>query len=279
MPRSTSQSAPESYVIRPCRDAVEFEACVRLQQQVWGYDPSELYPVRLFVNLTHIGGHVLGAFTRNAGGSSRARAVRSGELVGFVMDMPAWRDGQRYLHSLSLAVAPAHQNHGLGRLLKLGQREIAMEEGIRHMEWTFDPMRAKNAFLNIERLGAITRRYQPDYYGSVHSRLQQGLPSDRLVCEWWLRSPRVRRALAPEPAGRDARRRAPEATPAAKITIPADFGSLAERDPARARALQQSVRRNFERCFKRSLVVTGFERGEETGCYLLESWRGTRHEN
>jgi predicted GNAT superfamily acetyltransferase len=249
----------------------ELESCVRLQQQVWGYEPAEVYPVRLLVNLTHIGGHVLGAFTRSSKGNALTRAGprRGGKLVGFVMAMPAWRDGQRYLHSLSLAVAAGYENQGLGRLLKLGQRDLAIEAGVARIEWTFDPLRAKNAFLNIERLGAITRRYQTDYYGTVHSRLQQGLPSDRLVCEWWVRSARVRRALSP---GRGARLHGARPKPAAGIAIPADFASLAERDPAQALAVQRSVRQRFRRCFKRGLAVTGFERGDDVGRYILESW-------
>jgi predicted GNAT superfamily acetyltransferase len=267
--KTVAPAAPRGYVIRPCGSIAELEACVRLQQQVWGYVPAEVYPVRLFVNLTHIGGHVLGAF---AGPSKAGAAAEDGDLVGFVMAMPAWRDGRRYLHSLSLAVAPGHENHGLGRRLKLGQRELAIKEGIARIEWTFDPLRAKNAFLNIERLGAVTRRYHPDYYGSVHSRLQQGLPSDRLVCEWWLRSARVRRALAPEPRPR----RTQQPKPAAEITIPADFGSLAERDPAAALAVQRSVRRKFEQCFRRGLAVTGFERGMEVARYILEPWSRAR---
>lgn len=281
MPQSRRQSAPEwelpaapdGYAIRPCRSITELEACVQLQQQVWGYEPAEVYPLRLFVNLTHIGGHVLGAFKipRRAGTGARERTGQAGELVGFVMAMPAWRDGQRYLHSLSLAVAPGHENHGLGRLLKLGQRQVAIEEGIGRIEWTFDPLRAKNAFLNIERLGAITRRYQPNYYGSVHSKLQQGLPSDRLVCEWWLRSARVRRALGEGSGERGPQLRARRTEPADEIEIPADFGALVDRDPARALAIQRSVRRNFEVYFKRGLAVTGFERGEEVGRYILES--------
>lgn len=277
-PKSGVLFAPDGYVIRPCTGMAEMEACVRLQQKVWGYEPAELYPLRLFVNLTHIGGHVLGAFKGRPGASERARDAAAGEssdLVGFVMAMPAWRDGRRYLHSLSLAVARSHENHGLGRLLKLGQREIAIRQGIRRIEWTFDPLRAKNAFLNIGRLGAITRRYQPDYYGSVHSRLQQGLPSDRLVCEWWLRAARVRRAVAQGSAARRPQTQAGGWKPAATIEIPEEFGSIVDRNPGEALAIQQSVRRKFERYFTRGLAVTGFERGRDVGRYILEPW----HEN
>jgi predicted GNAT superfamily acetyltransferase len=258
------------YTIRSCRCIEELEACIRLQQQIWGYADSDLYPLRLFVNLTHIGGHVIGAFCSL--GPGRAR-----ELVGFVSGMPAWRDGKRYLHSLSLGVARGHENQGLGRMLKATQREVALQAGIARIEWTFDPLRAKNAFFNIVRLGAITRRYEPDYYGRVESWLQQGLPSDRLVCEWWLKSAKVRTALTrsagshPKPATSSL---APQKGQRA-LEIPLDFGALAEQEPEKARKLQRSVRRKFEDYFRAGLAVTDFERGTAVGRYLLEPF----HEN
>jgi predicted GNAT superfamily acetyltransferase len=264
--------APQArYTIRPCRGIEELEACIGLQKQIWGYADSDLYPLRLFVNLTQIGGHVIGAFSSGGRG-------RTAELVGFVTAMPAWRDGKRYLHSLSLGVARGHQNQGLGRMLKIEQREVALQAGVRCIEWTFDPLRAKNAFFNIVRLGAITRRYRPDYYGRVESRLQQGLPSDRLVCEWWLNSRRVRAALGlsahshPAPAASLAIGRRGERV----IEIPFDFSALAAQEPERARNLQRAVRRKFEECFGRGLVVTGFERGEGVGRYLLEPFSENR---
>ena len=257
------------YRVRACRTREELAACVRLQRQIWGYAEMEVYPLRLFVNLTHIGGHVIGAFAPPRGRGSASGP--SGSLVGFVAGMPAWRDGRRYLHSLSLGVAPGHENQGLGRRLKLEQRRLAREGGVRRIEWTFDPLRAKNAFFNLARLGAITRRYVPDYYGRVKSRLQQGLPSDRLICEWRLDSARVRAAIS----NRRAAPPRPARDPEAEIVIPADFGALARRDPSAAARLQRSVRRRFLDCFRRGLAVTGFERGPSAGRYRLE----TLHEN
>jgi predicted GNAT superfamily acetyltransferase len=241
-----------TYSIRPCQRREELAACVELQKEIWGYADAEVYPLRLFVNLTRIGGHALGAFTGR------------GQLVGFVAAMPAWRDGRRYLHSLSLGVAAGHRDRGLGRALKLAQREEALRAGVRLVEWTYDPMRAKNAFFNIVRLGAIARRYVPDYYGPVASRLQQGLPTDRLICEWWLTSKRVKRALEGKPA------RSPQLRPAAEVAIPNDFESLAERRPKKARALQAAVRSQFQRWFDRKLMVTDFVRGDRFSRYLLD---------
>jgi predicted GNAT superfamily acetyltransferase len=258
------------YTIRPCRGIKELEACIGLQKQIWGYADSELYPLRLFINLIHIGGHVIGAFS----GAGRGRKA---ELVGFVSAMPARRDGKAYLHSLSLGVARGHENQGLGRMLKMAQREAALQDRVRWIEWTFDPMRAKNAFFNIVRLGGIARRYRPDYYGRVESRLQQGLPSDRLVCEWWLNSARVRAALAASTETKPARKVSPAAGRKREhmIEMPLEFGALAEQQPETARRLQQSVRRKFQDCFRRGLAVTWFERGDDLGRYLLEPF----HEN
>jgi predicted GNAT superfamily acetyltransferase len=241
-----------SYIIRRCEAREELGACVALQKRVWGYSDLEVYPLRLFVNLDRIGGHVLGAFPPR------------GHLVGFVASIPAWREGQRYYHSLSLGVLPAHENRGVGRALKLEQRRLALGAGIDRIEWTFDPLRAKNAFFNIARLGAISRRYLVDHYGPVDSRLQQGLPSDRLVAEWWLKSPRVRRALAGKPS-RAARRK-----PAAEVVIPGDIECLKKAHPAEAQAVQTSVREQLQECFARKLAVTGFALEGATARYLLD---------
>ena len=231
---------------------VELESCVALQKKIWGYADHEIYPLRLFVNVSRIGGHVLGAFTPQ------------GEMAGFVVSLPAWRGRQRFLHSLSLGVLPAYENQGLGRALKLEQRKMALRQGIACIEWTFDPLRSKNAFFNIVRLGAVVRRYCPDYYGPVKSRLQLGLPSDRLIAEWWLRSSRVKRALAGKPprTGRKA--------PAANVSIPVDLDALVKMDPRRAREWQAAVREDFQECFARKLVITDFEKTDAEARYLLD---------
>jgi predicted GNAT superfamily acetyltransferase len=245
-----------NYTIRPCKTTGDFAACVALQRVIWGYAENEVYPLRLFVTITNIGGHVIGAFTRRK------------ELVGFVASMPAWRGQRRYYQSLSLGVLPAHENRGLGRALKLRQRVEALSAGIRCIEWTFDPMRAKNALFNIERLGAVARRYLPNHYADVRSRLQQRLPSDRLLAEWWLDSPRVKRALARKPP------RASGVRPPEQVTIPGDFARLVESHPVKARQLQSAVRRQLQKCFARKLTVTGFTRNGSRCNYILDRMTG-----
>ncbi|MGH9452553.1 MAG: GNAT family N-acetyltransferase [Terriglobia bacterium] len=240
------------YVIRSCRTLGELAGCVELQRKIWGYAEDEVYPVRLFVNLQKIGGMVLGAF------------APGGEMVGVLMGMPAWHGKRRYIHSLGLGVATGHENRGLGQRLKLEQRRLALEAGVDCIEWTFDPMRAKNAFLNLVRLGAIARRYVPDYYGAVKSRLQQGLPSDRLICEWWLKSARVKRSIAGKPP------RDTATPPAAEVEIPADMKSWVEDHPRQARAAQAKVRARLTGLLRKELVITGFEFDGPQGRYLLD---------
>jgi predicted GNAT superfamily acetyltransferase len=241
------------YVIRPCRTQGELACCVELQKQIWGYSDLEVYPLRLFVNLGHIGGHVVGAFTAR------------GKMVGFVGSLPAWRKGRRHFHSLSLGVLSGHENRGLGRALKLAQRRLALRAGVELIEWTFDPLRVKNAFFNIERLGAVCRRYIVDHYGAVDSRLQGGLPSDRLVAEWWIKSPRLRRALQGRAVRLSAR------PPSAEVVVPGEVGALRASQPARARVIQRAVRDKFRKCFARRLTVTGFVLDGPSGRYLLDA--------
>ena len=168
----------DAIAIRRCEGLEELRACVALQKEVWNFTDAELVPLRMFVVAEKVGGQVMGAF--------------DGErMVGFALSVPGTRSGRVYLHSHMLAVHKDHRNGGLGRRLKLLQREDALARGIELIEWTFDPLEIKNAYLNIEKLGAIARRYNINQYGITSSPLQGGLPSDRLIAEWWLKSERV----------------------------------------------------------------------------------------
>jgi predicted GNAT superfamily acetyltransferase len=221
----------------------EFREAVRLQRQIWGFEDVDLLPPRLFVVATKIGGMVLGAFD-------------GARMAGFCIALPAVkRDGLTYLHSHMLGVLPEYRNAGVGRALKLAQREEALARGIDLVEWTFDPLDAKNAFFNIERLGAIARRYVHNQYGITSSPLQGGLPSDRCVAEWWLRLPR------PQPQ--------PDSV---RVPVPANMAELRTADPARARAIQTAIGEALERAFGEGLAVIGFERSGEAGTYLLGKW-------
>src|SRR5580658_1497359 len=180
------QVSADSIAIRICHELDEMRACVALQKEVWNFSDADLVPLRMFVVAEKVGGQVIGAFEGK-------------EMAGFALSIPGFRGGHSYLHSHMLAVRKQHQNAGLGRRIKLFQREDALARGFELIEWTFDPLEIKNAYLNIERLGAIARRYTVNQYGITSSPLQGGLPTDRLVAEWWMKSKRVEALLADAP--------------------------------------------------------------------------------
>src|SRR5271165_540228 len=194
--------------IRECRGFEEFQACVDLQTEVWGYDDGDVIPRRAFLVAQKIGGQVIGAFEteiRDQGteirdqGSGVREVGDAASMVGFAFSGPGVKTGalsrsgrpESYLHSHMLAVREGYRNQRIGARLKLAQREDALARGFERIEWTFDPVEIKNAFLNIHKLGAVVRRYEENFYGVSSSRLQGGLQTDRLVAEWWLASPRV----------------------------------------------------------------------------------------
>ena len=236
---------PNEIQIRPLHTLAEFDECVRLQQLTWGRDIT--VPSAIFVVGEHTGGLTHGAFDGN-------------QLIGFAMALAGFRANQRFLHSHMAAVLPEHQNRGIGRRLKLAQREDALKNDINLIEWTFDPLELKNAHFNFNRLGVIARRYIPNCYGITDSPLHAGLPTDRLVAEWWLDSPRVRALLAGNSS---------PARPAARIAIPADIAEIKSSSPSRAIEIQSSVRALFEKYFAQALIATSVERLSATVDYLL----------
>lgn len=241
-------------LIRNCHALDEMSACVSLQKEVWNFTDPELVPLRLFVVAEKIGGQVIGAFD-------------DGEMVAFALSLPAWRGGHCYLHSQMLAVRSEYRNAGLGRRIKLFQREDALARGFELIEWTFDPLEIKNAYLNIERLGAIARRYHVNQYGITSSPLQGGLPSDRLVAEWWLKSNRVESLL------RDARK--PGFEVFKTISVPAQIyeWKAAPSTRERAREVQERNRKEFLQAFSAGLAVLGYERNpQDAGKFLLGRW-------
>jgi predicted GNAT superfamily acetyltransferase len=216
--------------IRELTSPDEFQVCLELQREGFGWTDPELMPMRFFVVSRHIGGLVLGAFDQE-------------KVIGFLSAIPGVRRGTPYWHSHMLAVAASHRDHGIGTQLKMAQKEYALRRGIRLIEWTFDPLVSRNAYLNIEKLGVIVRRYYPAFYGG---------DSDRLIAEWWLERPRQRRA-----DGDETRR----------LTIPSEF--------AAARPLRVKVREEFLANIREDFYVVAFERHGATCDYIF--LRGASH--
>jgi predicted GNAT superfamily acetyltransferase len=247
-------SLTSTITIRKCEALDDMRACLALQKEVWNFSDAELVPVRMFVLANKIGGHVIGAFEGR-------------DLVGFALAIPGVRGGHAYLHSHMLAVRQQYRNAGLGRKVKLFQRDDALARGFELMEWTFDPLEIKNAYLNIEKLGAIARRYNVNQYGITTSPLQGGLPTDRLVAEWWMNSRRVEAALA---GGRR-----PQFEASATISVPAKVYEWKAAEATRPRAIevQTTNREKFLKAFEAGLAVLGYERAETgDGRFLLGRW-------
>ena len=232
-------------------EAQEMSVCVELQQRIWGYAPIDTVPDQIFIVAKKTGGQVMTAYHGDT-------------PVGFTLAFAAMREGLGYLHSHMVGVVEEYQNRGVGRLLKLAQREDALRRGIGLIEWTFDPLQLKNAHFNIERLGAIVRRYLPNLYGRTSSPLHAGLPTDRLVAEWWVRSQQVAEVLGGRvrPRGRDCER----------IRIPAGIRAICRDEPLSAEKIQTKVREQFLANIANGRAAVGFEFNEEQGTYLLEPY-------
>lgn len=239
--------------LAPLDQLAEFQRCVELQVAVWGYGDGDTVPRKMFLVARRIGGQVIGAFDGDT-------------MIGFAMALPGYRDRRPYLHSHMLAVLPEYRNAGIGRRLKLAQREDALARGIELMEWTFDPLEIKNAYLNFSRLGVIARRYAADFYGSSSSPLQGGLPTDRLYAEWWMNSPRVLATIRGEN---------PQPIITRRIAVPAQVAQWKQDESQRdhARAVQSENRSALMAAFSEGLAVVGYERDAEgNGTFLLGPW-------
>jgi predicted GNAT superfamily acetyltransferase len=225
--------------IRPLTEIPEFQSCIELQRECFGFADADLLPLRFYVVLKSIGGLVLGAFDGD-------------RLVGFLNTLPGLRHGNPYWHSQMLAVAKDQWNTGVGSNLKLAQRDNARAQGIQRIEWTFDPLESRNAYLNIQKLGAIVRRYHPNHYGPITEGVYAGLESDRVIAEWWVNRPR--------PTVSDAVRR---------VFIPADIQELKQQSLTSANDVQLRVREQFLKNLGDDYFAAGFERTEEWSAYLF----------
>ncbi len=244
----------EETTIRECTTIEEFDGCLSLQREAFGLPDLELSPRRHLIVSRQAGGWTLGAFAAD-------------RLVGFVHTLAAVRANEIFGYSHMMAVAKDYQNKGVGARLKWAQRERALREGRKLIKWTWDPMQARNAHFNLNRLGATVDTYAENFYGidystdaSITDRIN--LPSDRLSATWHLDSERVR-GLASGSA-------APFAgEPVGSVSIPSQWNALVKSDPKRAVEEQSRVREEFKNAFARGLICAGFERGDEQSKYLL----------
>jgi len=242
--------------IRECVTLGELAECVALQREVFALPEVELSPVRHFVVTRNAGGFTLGAYS-------------SGKLTGFVLSVPAFMGGRRAYYSHMTGVRPEFQSHGVGAKLKWAQRTRALGEGVQYLKWTFEPTKPRNAYFNLEKLGATVSEYQENFYGTDYatapsSSVKIGLQSDRLFAEWDLESPKVQ-ALAVGEKFIETRE------PAATITIMNDWLGFVHSDPSRALGEQMRIRGEFEAAFAKGLIGRSFRRDDDRPTYLLYS--------
>lgn len=233
--------------VRMCSDFAEYQQCVRMQEIVWGRDL--VVGTSMFVVAHHTGGQVIGAFEGNT-------------IVGFTMALAGVRLGKPFLHSHMTAVLEEYRDRGVGRRLKLFQRQEALKRGIDLVEWTFDPLELKNAYFNLVRLGAVARRLIPNCYGVTDSPLHAGLPTDRFVAEWWVDSERVKNILADNPL--------PPTGPVARISLPSNLGEIKSVDREAGARIQSRAREQFQKYFRSGCVATSVDKQGETTDYILE---------
>jgi predicted GNAT superfamily acetyltransferase len=240
----------EETTIRECTTIEQFDRCVALQREAFGLPDLELSPRRHLIVSRQAGGWTLGAFVAD-------------RMVGFVHHLAAVRGLEIFGYSHVMAVAKDYQNKGVGARLKWAQRERALSEGRKLIKWTWDPMLARNAHFNLNRLGATVENYLDDFYGIDYGSDERlGLPSDRLSATWKIDSDRVHALARGAEAPFEGKR-------VATIAVPADWNALVKRDAQRARDEQARVREEFKRAFADGLVCAGLERGQEESRYVL----------
>jgi predicted GNAT superfamily acetyltransferase len=272
-----------SIEIRDLHGLDDYRAVVQLEQEIWGYtDPADVITVPVFIITVKRGGILIGAFDDQ-------------RMVGFAFSIVGMKDGRATQWSHMMGVVADHRGSGLGRVLKLAQRERAVAAGFDLMEWTFDPLQALNAHLNFTRLGVICDEYVRNLYGESTSALHRGTPTDRFIVQWRLREPHVERRItrsdtdltvraseaadAPvvnETVATDGWRRSGRGDLAidasrAWVEIPTGFTEMQQDQPGLALEWRLHTREIFETYFARGYRAVDFElrRHQRCGRYLL----------
>jgi len=241
--------------IREIETIEGFQECVELQRKVFGSPDLEISPVRHLLVAHYAGGFTLGAYFEE-------------KLVGFVLSLPMFRENmERAFYSHMTAVDAEFQSLGIGARLKWAQRERSLAVGVKYIKWTFQPVLARNAFFNLERLGATISEYKPNFYGTgaeanEKKKQVEEVDSDRLFADWFLDSPKVTALSKGE--------KYVEPNEIVKtIEIPPDWNYFVVEETKRAIAEQERIKHEFQSAFDEGLIARGFERSDTHPKYLL----------
>jgi predicted GNAT superfamily acetyltransferase len=246
----------ETITIRTITDVAELRAVEDLQMRVWGMPERDVVPLHHLLAASGAGGCVLGAFTPD------------GRLVGFCYGFAGVRRGRTLFYSHMAGVLTEFRDQEIGFRLKQAQREAALAAGFEWMVWTYDPLQAGNAYFNLHKLGAESRRYTVNYYGEMRDELNRGTDSDRLEVDWWLRDPRVEALMRGEASVRGEASTAPSGD-VLQIDVPPDITSLRRRDPVAAAWWRETTRRQFLDAFAAGYVAVDVERLPDRTAYIL----------
>ncbi len=261
-------------------DIASCQAIEQLQAVIWGTTDLDVTPSHVLLIMAKEGGLVM--LAQDA----------AGQPIGFSFGLLALDEtGQLKLASHMTGVLPAYQNTGLGYRLKLAQRQAALSRGLTLITWTFDPLQSRNAYLNLNKLGAVCRTYLRHLYGDMPDDLNRGMPSDRFRADWWLASDHVARRLSDRPAASTPLPSAPLLNPAVilpngllaspdsftppdtpfcQVEVPSDFPALRASDPGLALAWRLHTRAVFEACLARNYTLVNLRRHEGRSYYLLQ---------
>lgn len=277
---------------RPLDRIGEYHWAEELQRRVWGFIDVEVIPLHVLLTAQKNGGLTLGAFDTRLSGEASLLAVAFG-FSGLDALGPKH-------HSHVVGVSPSARGRGIGALLKWYQRACVLDAGQRRITWTYDPLMAGNARFNLRKLGAVAHRYAEDIYGEIRDDLNRGLPTDRLILDWWLDDPVVAaRASGGATASDEDLAYVPEATasrPAksgswrvpvgwslsdaerVRVEIPIDALALKRDDIEAARAWRHVIRDAFTALFARGYVAIDAYAVDGRAFYVLatDAYRARR---
>ena len=259
-----------SIIVRPLESVEEFHEAMNVQKSAWGMPDIEVIPARILIAIARNGGLVLGAFM-------------DGRLVGYSLAFLARDEDGLYLYSHHTGVVKELEGRGIGFMLKVKQREYALKMGLNRVKWTFDPLQSLNSYFNLHKLGAIVRKYYVNYYGELTDELNRGLPTDRVVAEWFIDSPRVVRRINGEARGIDISGAAeavelsgdePRASlkdaDVVLVKIPLNINEVKVRDPELALKWRLATREAFQYYLARGYIDVDYVRlGGNYGAHVL----------
>ncbi len=246
--------AEKNIEIREVFEVDEMQVCVDLQRSVFSTPDLENSPVRHLIVTRCAGGFTLAAFD-------------GAKMVGFVLSVPGFVGEKRFFYSHMTAVDQNYQNSGIGAKLKWAQREKSLNLGVNYIKWTFQPVQARNAFFNLERLGATISNYTPNFYGtdystSIEQDSVRGVDSDRLFADWHLESEKVVALSNGETF-------VETGEVVQTIEIPNNWNKFVVENTPKAIAEQTRIKHEFQNAFAENLITKSFKRSETNPKYLL----------